>query len=188
MKAPSRLTYANVTATIALFLALGGGAYAANQMRLPKNSVGTKQLRKSSVNSTKVKDGSLLSSDFKSGQLPAGERGPQGPQGAPGATSVVTRYGTTGRPKEGEEGTSNARCLAGETVTGGGFDFPEENEPENFEFFVQADRPSLEGEAEGRTSYPAPADGSTATGWLVAMSNETGDTFTFRSYVLCAKP
>ena len=33
----SQLTYANVVATLALFLALGGGAYAATQ--LPKNSV-----------------------------------------------------------------------------------------------------------------------------------------------------
>ena len=39
----ARLTYANVIATLALFLALGGGAaYAAS---LGKNSVGTKQLK-----------------------------------------------------------------------------------------------------------------------------------------------
>lgn len=188
LKARSRLTYANAAATIALFLALGGGAYAATQTRLPKNAIGAKQLRKDSVTSAKVKDGSLLAGDFKPGQLPAGERGPQGPQGAPGATSVVVRYGDADLPKEGEEGRSNARCRSGETVTGGGFDFSEDNEPENFEFFVQADRPSLEGEVEGHTSYPAPIDGGVASGWLVAISNETGDTFTFRSYVLCARP
>ena len=33
------LTYANVVASLALFLALGGAAYAATQ--LPQNSVGT---------------------------------------------------------------------------------------------------------------------------------------------------
>jgi len=37
-----RVTYANVVATLALFLALGGGAYAA--FKLPANSVGTRQL------------------------------------------------------------------------------------------------------------------------------------------------
>lgn len=41
-----RLTYANVTATLALFVALGGTGYAATQ--LPRNSVGKAQLRKSS--------------------------------------------------------------------------------------------------------------------------------------------
>ena len=37
------VSYANVMATIAVFLALGGGAYAA--LRLPKNSVGTRQIK-----------------------------------------------------------------------------------------------------------------------------------------------
>jgi hypothetical protein len=38
----SRLTYANVLATVALFIALGGASYAA--VALPTNSVGTRQL------------------------------------------------------------------------------------------------------------------------------------------------
>jgi hypothetical protein len=38
----SRLSYANVVATLALFIALGGGAYAA--FALPADSVGTRQL------------------------------------------------------------------------------------------------------------------------------------------------
>lgn len=82
MKSRPRLTYANVVATIALFCALGGGAYAATA--LPKNSVGPKQLKKNAVASAKVKDGSLLKKDFKAGQLPAGDRGPEGPAGPAG--------------------------------------------------------------------------------------------------------
>jgi hypothetical protein len=82
-KLRSSLSYANVMATIAVFLALGGGAYAA--LKLPKNSVGSKQLKKNAVNSAKVKNGSLLMGDFKVGQLPAGPPGVQGPQGLPGA-------------------------------------------------------------------------------------------------------
>ena len=39
----ARLTYANIVATIALFIALGGGAYAA--FKLPANSVGSKSSR-----------------------------------------------------------------------------------------------------------------------------------------------
>jgi hypothetical protein len=78
----SGLTYANVMATIAVFLALGGGAYAA--LKLPKNSVGSKQIKRNAVNSSKVKDRSLLAADFKAGQLPAGPQGLQGIQGIPG--------------------------------------------------------------------------------------------------------
>jgi hypothetical protein len=61
------LSYANVMSSIAVFVVLGGGAYAA--ATLPKNSVGSKQIRANAVTSSKVKDGSLLSSDFKPGQL-----------------------------------------------------------------------------------------------------------------------
>jgi len=62
-----RLTFANVVACIALFVALGSGAYAATQ--IPKNSVGSKQIKKNAVNSAKVKDRSLKAVDFKEGQL-----------------------------------------------------------------------------------------------------------------------
>jgi hypothetical protein len=91
-----RLTYANVMSSIAVFLVLGGAAFAAVQ--LPKNSVGSKQLKKNAVNSGKVKDGSLKATDFGAGQLPAGPAGPQGPQGPKGA------QGTEG--PEGPEGTA----------------------------------------------------------------------------------
>src|SRR5215218_3928641 len=77
------LSYANVMATIALFAALSGGAYAA--VKLPKNSVGARQIKKSAVSSAKVKDRSLLAKDFKAGQLPKGGTGPKGDAGADGA-------------------------------------------------------------------------------------------------------
>jgi hypothetical protein len=48
-----RLTYANVLAMVALFVALSGASYAAAS--LPRNSVGTKQLRKNAVTSSKIK-------------------------------------------------------------------------------------------------------------------------------------
>jgi hypothetical protein len=187
-----KLTFANVISCLALFLALGGTAFAATH--LDKNSVGTKQLKANSVTNAKVKDGSLLAQDFKTGQLPKGEPGPtgdRGPQGAPGATNVVVRYGEEGKPKQHEEAESNAKCLPGEAVTGGGFDFIEPFEPEHPEtehFYILASRASVEQDEAGHTSYPVPADGAAASGWLVSMSNETEDTVYFRAYVMCARP
>lgn len=52
-----RLTYANVMSSIAVFLVLGGAAFAA--AKLPKNSVGTKQLKKNSVTTQKIKNGAV---------------------------------------------------------------------------------------------------------------------------------
>ena len=79
-------------ALLALFLAIGGTSYAA--VKLPTNSVATKQIKngqvkkadlgKNAVTSAKVKDLSLRARDFAPGQLPAGPAGPPGPQGEAG--------------------------------------------------------------------------------------------------------
>jgi hypothetical protein len=75
----SKLTYANVMATIAVFLVLAGGtAFAASQM-LPKNSVGSKQIKKAAVTPAK------LSKAAKAALTgPQGATGPQGPKGETG--------------------------------------------------------------------------------------------------------
>ncbi len=88
------LTFANVVACLALFIALGGASYAA--FKLPKNSVGTKQLKKNAVTGAKVKDGSLLAKDFEVGQLPAGPRGAVGPQGVAGTPGPAGATGPSG--------------------------------------------------------------------------------------------
>ena len=51
-KLRSRLTFANVVASMALFVALSGGAYA---LTIPKNSVGAKQLKRNAVTRSKIK-------------------------------------------------------------------------------------------------------------------------------------
>jgi hypothetical protein len=55
-----RLTYANVISSVAVFLVLGGAAFAA--VKLPKNSVGTKQLKNNAVTTAKIKDGAVTAS------------------------------------------------------------------------------------------------------------------------------
>jgi hypothetical protein len=83
-------------ALLSLFVALGGGAYAA--VSLPENSVGPKQIKADAVRSSKVKDGSLLRGDFKTGQLPAGAQGLQGIQGSPGTPGLPGAPGAPGTP------------------------------------------------------------------------------------------
>lgn len=105
---------AMVVALLALFVALGGGAYAATN--LPRNSVGTRQLRNQAVTihklafnsvgtrriqnnaviSSKVRNHSLLARDFAPGQLPAGPRGPAGPAGPAGSAGPAGANGTNG--------------------------------------------------------------------------------------------
>jgi hypothetical protein len=63
------LSYANVVATLALFIALGGASYAA--VTLPRNSVGTAQLKKNAVTATKVRNGAITGAKMKPGTITA---------------------------------------------------------------------------------------------------------------------
>lgn len=126
---------AMLVALLALFIALGGSSYAA--LRLPRNSVGSAQLKNNSVTSPKVKAGSLLLSDFQASQWsllrgPQGERGPQGSSGAPGLDGARGAPGAAGvSGYERVETIQNvspgdtsivafASCPAGKKLLGGG--------------------------------------------------------------------
>lgn len=66
------LNYANVIATIALFVALGGAAIAAG---LPKNSVGTTQLKRGAVTAAKLKRAAVTSGKIAPRAVTAGKLG-----------------------------------------------------------------------------------------------------------------
>lgn len=67
-----QLSYANVIATIALFVALGGAAVAAG---LPKNSVGANQLKRGAVSAAKLKRGAVTSGKIGPKAVTAGKLG-----------------------------------------------------------------------------------------------------------------
>ena len=69
-----KLTYANVMASVAVFLALGGAAFAATE--LPKASVGTRQLKPGAVGTAKIKDGAITGAKVKDGSLGAADLAP----------------------------------------------------------------------------------------------------------------
>ena len=100
-----RLTYANVTATLALFIALGGSTYAATQ--LPPNSVGSQQLKPNAVTSSKVRDHSLTATDINQAALPKA-----------GALTFKTAAATA--PAASAANTATARCDSGQQVVSGG--------------------------------------------------------------------
>jgi hypothetical protein len=98
-KIRGRLTYANATASMALFIALGGVSYAA--VTLPKNSVGSSQIKRNAVSGSKVKNSSLTGVDIKNKSLTAVDfngsvRGTRGPPGARGAAGPKGDTGPAG--------------------------------------------------------------------------------------------
>lgn len=179
----SRLSYANVIATLALFLALGGSSYAA--LNLPKASVGPKQLKKNSVTSPKVKRGSLLVNDFKASQRASlrGPQGPQGPQGLKGdvgpsgATKVISRLSTFQVIAADDSESATVDCNPGEVATGGG---------------ILVSNGTIR-DMVAVSSRPVVSAADVPTGWTVRASNDdfdndNVDTIEVRAYVICASP
>jgi hypothetical protein len=105
-KLRSQLSYANVAATLALVIAVGGGtAYAAKRIRAkqiayhavkaPKvdfNAITTSKVRNGSLSGKDLRDGSVTSGDVRNGTLRsddfAADQLPPGPKGDPGAPAT----------------------------------------------------------------------------------------------------
>jgi hypothetical protein len=107
-----RISYANVVATLALFLALGGTSYAALTItgkQVKNSSLTGKDVKNGSIAGGDVKKGSLLSSHFKAGQLTGGSAGPAGPSGPVGATGSAGTPGSPGAP--GTPGVSGLQIV-----------------------------------------------------------------------------
>jgi len=113
----ARLDYANVVATLALFVALGGSSYAAIK-------VTGREVRDESLTGRDIRDGSLRARDLRAGTLKSGPRGERGATGAAGATGAqgatgpVGAKGDTGAtgpmgPGGGEKGDTGATGPAG---------------------------------------------------------------------------
>ena len=186
----SQLTYANVMASAAVFIALGGTSVAA--VSLKRNSVGAKQVKRGAITSPKVRDGSLLLTDFKAGQIPAGARGLQGArgpqglrgpagtpgesgtpgeqgdpgqQGDPGVSGLEQVFGTPVANPPGTQSTSVATCPTGKSVIAGGA-----NTAGNHDMQVNA-------------SYP-----NSSSTWTVRVNNtaSSGISPTFDAVAICA--
>lgn len=122
----AHLTYANIMASLAVFIALGGTSYALTA--LPRNSVGTKQIRSNAVGASELRSNAVRSKDVKNRALGLrdlslgarrslrGQQGPPGPQGPVGAagsslTAAVNAAGVVTRSIGGATGSNRSDGL-----------------------------------------------------------------------------
>lgn len=112
-----------IISIIALFVALGGSAYAGIQ--LSKNSVGTAQLKNGAVSTSKVKNGAITKGKLAdSVKKSIGKEGPQGPQGPRGSQGDRGPQGDQGpQGNQGPAGLVNWNGVYEVTAsrTGSGF-------------------------------------------------------------------
>jgi hypothetical protein len=196
-----KFTYANVVATMALFIAVGGAsAFAATQ--LPKNSVGAKQLKKGAVNTAKIKDGAISETKIKDGAV-TGAKIKQGAIGASALASgvipppvnaytkpesdsrylrgTVTVVGTIPAVAANSFEGGSVECPAGYQAIGGGVD------PFNVFFGkVSSSAPTFNGD---RALNQSVGQHGPATGWEAYISTEgagTGSSGASKLVVICS--
>jgi hypothetical protein len=171
-----------ITSIVALVVAMGGTSYAA--IKLPRNSVGSAQLRSNAVTSAKVRNGSLLKQDFKASQLPRGPQGVQGPQGpqgpagpagANGATHVVVTDSAGATVAADADGSDSVACPDGTKATGGGVFVTDGGQ------IVNVDAPVTE-------SDTTPDADNQPNGWEGAIHNASGGDVTLVVEAICASP
>jgi len=120
------ISYANVVATLALFIALGGTSYAA--LTLPRDSVGVAQIRKGAVGGSELRSKAVASRSIRDRSIglrdisPAtreslrgqrGARGPDGPAGAQGPNGVTYRTAVDSGGGTSRGNAVNASHLSG---------------------------------------------------------------------------
>ena len=183
----SHLKFANVISVVALCIALGGTSYAA--LTLPRNSVGSKQIKSGAVKSSDVKNSSLRLRDFKRGEVPAGatgpagalgpkgDAGPQGARGADGADGAEGAPGTVGAAStaffratsdlaDGNSSSYSVFCPAGKQAIGGG---GRGDATSSEQTILTNTRPAL-----SSTNTEPPLIGQGFTGWRITVVNPTG--------------
>jgi hypothetical protein len=121
-KLRSHLTYANVMATIAVFIALGGSSYAAlhiGSRQIVNNSIRSKDIRNNNLRGKDIRIGTIGSSDVRDDSL----SGADIQDGAVGATDlgpIVEVSATSPKIPDTEFGGAGVSCPAGTRVISGG--------------------------------------------------------------------
>jgi hypothetical protein len=184
----SRLTYANVMATVAVFVALGGVSWAAVRVtgrQVVNGSLTGKDVRNGTLGRPdlgfRVKDGGIGPQGPTGPRgLPGtaaakGDPGPQGPPGQTGATGTFSTANVTIRTLEAS-GTGSAldqaNCQPGETAISGGVVGAQAGDP-----------------ASASTTRPVDQNGDDRPdAWLGgSIADDAGATVAATVYVVCAQ-
>lgn len=166
---------AMVVACIALTVSLAGTSYATITQIVPRDAIGTVQLKDNAVTSAKVRDFSLRLWDFKQGELP---RGPAGPTGPPGQIGDLILHQSSVTVPGNEPGNGllssrsvNVRCRTGEHAIAGGTTWS-----------------SDKNDAVLITVYSRPLmQSGQAVGWIARGGSDTAVDQIFSVQVLCAQ-
>lgn len=162
MKIRSKVTYANVMATLAVFLVLGGGgAIAAGQFG--KNTIGTRQLKPNAVTTAKIKDGAVTGSKLvlsSLGAVPMATNAVNAKTADSATTATNATNAVNAKTADNATTATNALSLGGVPASG----------------YTRSDCNALNGAVKGfaRVNGPATAKGQLGTAGVQFPYNCSG--------------
>jgi hypothetical protein len=161
------LSFSNVVAFIALFVALGGSVYAAakiNGKQIKPKSIPANRIKPASITGTQIKPGSLTGTQVVGSSLTGVSAGALGSVQYAGATVTLTNgFGTAGT-------TARAACPAGTKVIGGGATVSTEKDA-----FVNDSGPIADRSGWTATGFSeVPSSTMTVTAICTAVTSATG--------------
>jgi hypothetical protein len=167
----SRFTSAHLIAMLALFVALGGSAFA---FKLGKNSVRTKNIRAGAVTSEKLARNAVTTEKLVTDAVTSAKLA-TGAVTASKLGDAVVRLAMKPLP-DASNVIVTARCAAGERVISGGGSVTASN---SADIAFLASNPDTASAAEG----------AAPTGWTVNFNNDSGSTGTTTelAYAVCVK-
>ncbi len=190
----SRFTSAHLIALLALFVALGGSAYAVHlrkgavktrnikngavvESKLANGAVTDPKIAAGAVTSAKIAAGSVTSAKIAAGAVTSANLA-AGAVGANGVGDILVRSAIKPLP-DGGNAAAIATCAPGERLIGGSGDVSTSNSQD---VVVNGSSPSA---ADGSAVAP----GQSPRGWTVLGDNYAGGTFTANviAYALCLK-
>jgi hypothetical protein len=183
----SRLTYANVMATGAMFVALGGGAYALtgipDRSGIYHGCVASTGALRVVARSSSCRKAKTVRRGGRRVRIPGesaiawnqqGRPGIQGVQGIQGSTGQAGATNVTVRQSALGSGDVTATCNAGERAVGGGAN-------------VQSNMAHIDLSLPVDSTNNAPV-GQAPTAWRIRAHDNAGNPATVQAFVVCASP
>lgn len=176
------LTFSNVVAFIALFVALGGSVYAAGKIngreikvnsipgnRVKPKTLTAKQVRSGSLTGTQVRAGSLTGKQIKAGALTGTQINEGTLTGVTASQLAAVQYASATVSFSGSSASGEATCPAGTNVIGGGATVSSDPGA-----FVNDSGPSSGRNAWAATGFGEPGTSMTVTAICTSVAAVSG--------------
>ncbi len=166
------LSFSNVIAFIALFVALGGSVYAAGKLsgnQIKPNSLPGNRVKAKSLTGKQIKPGSLTGTQIKAGSLTGTQINVGTLSGVTASKLSSIQYATATASLGAGAGNATATCPAGTNVIGGGASVSDDNNA-----FINDSGPNSTRTGWDATGFGEPGTSMTVTAICTAAAAVSG--------------